>query len=91
MDKPWKVLLRKSALRELDQIRDEHIRQDIFELLVELTEGPNAVEAIPLEGCANYWRARVAGNFRVVYHVSEKQKRIIVTRIRHRSTVYEGL
>ncbi len=87
----WSVLLEPRAAIELNAIEDRDTWEDALALLGELTEGPAASACIPLERYQGYWRGRIAGNFRVVYRVSDKQKRIVITRVRHRSTAYEGL
>ncbi len=89
----WTVHLTRRAERELSQLAksDSDVWEDAATIIAEMIEGPHPDGSIALEHHPGYFRARLAGNYRMVYQLSGKQKRIVVTRIRHRSTVYQGL
>ncbi|HEX4309162.1 MAG TPA: type II toxin-antitoxin system RelE/ParE family toxin [Acidobacteriaceae bacterium] len=61
------------------------------QLLEDLAEEPASVPAIELRGKPGVWRARFHTDYRMVFEISKAEKRIRVTRIEHRATVYEGM
>jgi mRNA-degrading endonuclease RelE of RelBE toxin-antitoxin system len=90
-DTRWAVSLRGSAQRELDQL-DDSVRYVAIEAIIGLEDDPFPFGSILLRGYTNLYRLKFYGDqFRLVYTVSEKQRRIIVERVRSRSTAYLGL
>jgi mRNA-degrading endonuclease RelE of RelBE toxin-antitoxin system len=68
------------------------LKQSANDILDELGEnGPAIFGAIEMSNNPNSWRVRLGGGFRVVYRVFEKQRKILITRIGPRGTVYKGL
>ena len=60
--------------------------------IFELAENPFLAGSIALRGYTNLYRVRFwHGRFRMVYHVSEKQRKVVVTRVRPRGTAYIGM
>jgi mRNA-degrading endonuclease RelE of RelBE toxin-antitoxin system len=87
----WTVKKRKAADRELASL-PRQLREEADSVLDELAEdGPAIFGAIEMRGNPNTWRVRFGGGFRIVYRVFEKQRKILVTRIGPRGTVYKGL
>jgi mRNA-degrading endonuclease RelE of RelBE toxin-antitoxin system len=86
----WTVELLASARKDLHQLGDGP-RQDAIALLDELAEDPMLVESVEMRGKANIWRVRFHGDYRLIYQIAKAQKRVIVLRIRPRSTAYEGM
>jgi len=87
--KPWKVKLSTSARREYRSLPPQ-IRAEVRALLDELREsGPELPGATPLDRVRSTFRLAVHP-FRIVYQVGPARRIIFVTRIRHRSNVYEG-
>jgi mRNA-degrading endonuclease RelE of RelBE toxin-antitoxin system len=87
----WTVELRKSAQNELRQLEDGPQRS-ATQLLKDLAEDPTLTPAIELRGKPGTWRARFHNDrYRMIYKVSRGRKHILVTRIRPRSTAYEGM
>lgn len=94
MGSKWTVLLKPSAQRSLDKLLREapELWDEAVGMITDFVEdGPDIPGAGPLEDYAGWYRARLSHQYRIVYRVSEKQKRIFITRIRHRSDAYQGL
>lgn len=86
----WTVELLESARRDLRLLGDGP-QQDAIALLDELAEDPMLVQPIEMSGKANVWRVCFHGDYRLIYQIAKAQKRVIVLRIRPRSTAYEGM
>lgn len=61
------------------------LRQRIIEKFVEISKDPRGTDSKKLD--EETYRVRV-GDYRIVYHVSDKERKVVVTRIRHRREVY---
>jgi len=82
----YKIVIKKSARKEIDSISDPHFLK-IDQAILSLKENPYPYpRARKLKG-ENKFRLRV-GVYRVVYTVDEKQKMVVVYRVRHRKDVY---
>ena len=87
----WKVEFTASARREF-KILGAAPKQSAVQVLQDLTEDAVPATAIPLRGYASMYRIRFyRDRFRLIYWVSEKQRRVIVTRVRPRGTAYIGM
>jgi mRNA-degrading endonuclease RelE of RelBE toxin-antitoxin system len=49
------------------------------------------VPAVELRGKPEFRRARFHTSYRMIYQISRAQKRVIVARIQHGSTAYDGM
>jgi mRNA-degrading endonuclease RelE of RelBE toxin-antitoxin system len=88
---PWHVEIVKSASRELDALTDS-VRHTAVETIAGLEEDPFPPGSILPRGYTNLYRLKFYREaYRIVYVVSEKQRRVIVRRIRPRATAYDGL
>jgi mRNA-degrading endonuclease RelE of RelBE toxin-antitoxin system len=86
----WAVSLHRSARRELAAL-DDSARLDALDAISDLEEDPFPIGSIALRGYTNLYRVRFyRDQFRLVYTVSEKQRRVVVERVRPRSTAYVG-
>ncbi len=82
----YKLEIKKSARKELDNLPDQ-IFLKIDKAIVSLKENPfPSPRAKKLKG-KDACRLRV-GDYRVIYSVNEKQKTVIIFRVRHRRDVY---
>ena len=87
----WTVRIPRSVQRELDQLPD-NVWKEAIATITELKEDPFPHGSIPLRGHTDLYRIKFyRDEHRIVYQVSEKQRRVIITRVRSRSAVYEGL
>lgn len=86
----WSVKFTKSSDAEIDGL-PENVRQEAYEAIADVGEDPYLDGSIELDGYPGHRRIHFyRGRYRIVYMVSEKQRRVIVTRIRPRGTAYIG-
>jgi mRNA-degrading endonuclease RelE of RelBE toxin-antitoxin system len=91
MDTNWSVEFTASARREF-KLLGARERNAAVRAIFELAENPFLAGSIALRGYSNLYRIRFwQGRFRMVYHVSEKQRKVVVTRVRPRGTAYIGM
>ncbi len=83
----YSVELKPSARKELEKLSDKLITR-IFPKLEALADDPRPKGCKKLKGGQQEWRIRV-GDYRAVYTIDDAKLRVSVTRIRHRSEVYE--
>ena len=61
------------------------LRQRMIEKFDEISKDPRGTDSKKLD--EGTYRVRV-GDYRIVYHVNDKERKVVVTRIRHRREVY---
>ncbi len=83
----YHVALSSSAAKELKKLSSQLIAR-IVPCLENLASNPRPPGCKKLQGGGREWRVRV-GDYRVVYTVDDAKLLVEVTRIRHRSEVYE--
>jgi mRNA interferase RelE/StbE len=83
----WTVEVLPSAQRALRQL-PASLREEILDTLQALQEDPFPFSR-QLYGRADYYRIRF-GVYRLIFRLSVEKRSILVTRIAHRSEVYEG-
>jgi len=83
----YSVSLTSSAERELKKLSSAMIAR-IAPRLENLAANPRPPGCKKLKGGDKEWRIRV-GDYRVVYTIDDTRLMVEVTRIRHRSEVYE--
>jgi mRNA interferase RelE/StbE len=84
----YSVELKASARKELERLPAKLIHR-IFPKLEGLASEPRPAGCKKLKGGQREWRIRV-GDYRVVYTIDDEKLMVSVTRIRHRSEVYDG-
>ena len=82
--KRYEVLIAASADKELASMQ-RMLRQRIIEKCEEISKDPRGTDSKKLDEAA--YRVRV-GDYRIVYHVNDSDRKVVVTRIRHRREVY---
>ena len=80
----YEVLIAASADKELASMQ-RMLRQRIIEKFEEISKDPRGTDSKKLDEAT--YRVRV-GDYRIVYHVDDKARRVVITRIRHRREVY---
>lgn len=83
----YRVAFTSSAAKELKKLSSELVAR-IAPRLESLGTNPRPPGCKKLQGGDREWRIRV-GDYRVVYIIDDAKLRVEVTRIRHRSEVYE--
>jgi mRNA interferase RelE/StbE len=83
----YRVELTSSAEKELKRLQTSVINR-ILPRIEKLSSNPRPAGCKKLKGGENEWRVRV-GDYRMVYTIDDTKLLVEVTRIRHRSAVYE--
>ena len=83
----YDVALTSSAAKELKKLSSQLIAR-IVPRLENLASDPRPPGCKKLQGGNREWRIRI-GDYRVVYSIDDAKLLVEVTRIRHRSEVYE--
>lgn len=86
MSRPWRVVFRASARRDLAR-RTEKVQPAVIEVCEAIAEDPRRLGkplTLELEG---YWATR-RGPYRVVYELDGRRRTVIVVAVGHRSDVY---
>jgi mRNA interferase RelE/StbE len=83
----YHVVLTSSAEKELKRLSSQVITR-IISRLEKLASDPRPAGCKKLRGGDREWRVRI-GDYRAVYTVDDAKSLVEVTRIRHRSEVYE--
>ncbi|MGV8176859.1 MAG: type II toxin-antitoxin system RelE family toxin [Candidatus Bilamarchaeaceae archaeon] len=82
----WNILIKETALRELESIPKD-VRERIRSELLMLKEGPFALKYKKLKGQKNILRIR-QGDYRIIYSYEEGVKEIHVLKIGKRENIY---
>ncbi len=82
--KRYEVLIVASADKELAGMQ-KVLRQRMIEKFDEIGKDPRGSDSKKLDD--DTYRVRV-GDYRIVYNVNDKERRVVITRIRHRREVY---
>ena len=83
----YELLIKPSARRELDGIRDKGDREALVVAIAALATNPRPVGCQKISGADHLFRIRV-GVFRVIYEVIDRRLTITVIRVGHRRDVY---
>jgi len=84
----YKILLRKSAARELDKLPAKELKR-IVDRIQGLATNPRPPGAEKLSGDDRY-RIR-QGNYRIIYSIQDAELTVWVVKIGHRRDVYRKL
>lgn len=79
--------IKPSARKELERLSDNVIGRAVAKI-EGLAAQPRPSGCKKLQGYKDHWRIRI-GDYRVVYIIDDPRKLVSVTRIAHRSDVYE--
>lgn len=85
----YSISFARSARKELEQLSGD-VAGRILDKIEVLAGNPRPPGIVKLHGERNLWRLRV-GDYRVVYAIDDRSKRINISIIRHRREVYRGL
>ena len=87
----WKVEILPSAQKDLDGL-DDRVRFEAMKTILDLADDPFPAGFIPMEGFVDLYRIKFySEQFRIVYQVQERRRKVIVTRVGPRGTIYSGL
>lgn len=83
----YSVVFARSARHELEVLDPSVIRR-ILPKIESLAMSPRPHGARKLAGEKYLWRIRI-GDYRVIYSIVDKERRIDITAVRHRREAYE--
>ncbi|HWS70508.1 MAG TPA: type II toxin-antitoxin system RelE/ParE family toxin [Thermoanaerobaculia bacterium] len=83
----YKILIKKSAAKELETIAGKKDRQRIAQRILALAENPRPFGVEKLSGTNEKYRIR-QGNFRIVYEIQDDTLVVYVVRIGDRKEIY---
>jgi mRNA interferase RelE/StbE len=83
----FKVLIKKSAAKELEGIAGKKDRRRIVDRIYALAADPRPPGVEKLSGTDQSYRVR-QGDYRIVYEIEDDVLIVYVIRIRHRKDVY---
>lgn len=83
----YKLAIRKSAAKELEQIAGKKDRQRIVNRIFALADDPRPPGAEKLSGTRDKYRIR-QGNFRILYEIEDDILTVSVVKIGDRKDVY---
>lgn len=82
----YQVKIRSSAERDIKRLDEMWQRRIIKEILL-LSSDPRPINSKKLVGTDLGWRLKV-GDYRVVYEIDDKNKTVIIYRVKHRKEAY---
>ena len=83
----YDIRIKQSALKALKKV-DQKARARIWTTISGLADDPRPRGCVKLSNADDLWRLRI-GDYRIVYHIREKQLVIVVVKIGHRRDVYK--
>jgi len=90
-DGEWRVSIRPSAEHQIDEL-DDSVRREAIAVITDLKDDPFPSGSVPLRGYRDLYRVRFyRDQFRIVYSVSSRSRRVIIERVRRRGNAYIGL
>ena len=85
----YSLEIRRSAARELDAVEPRAQRRRIVARIGALAANPRPAGSQKLAGSELAFRIR-QGDFRIVYEIDDRERRIVVVKIGHRREVYRN-
>jgi mRNA interferase RelE/StbE len=82
----YKIYIKPSAVREIEDIPDKKDRQPIVERINKLADDPKPPSCEKLSGQDRY-RVR-QGWYRIVYGIDDRDLEVYVVKVEHRKDVY---
>ena len=83
----YKVLLKASAVKDVEDIDRRVDRERISRRIQALAENPRLYGSEKLEGFEAMYRIR-QGDYRIVYDIDDAERIVFVLKVRHRKDVY---
>lgn len=83
----YKVLIKPSAVGELEKVPRKKDRQRLVERISSLAADPRPAGCETLSGRADKYRIR-QGDYRILYMINDAESTVVVVKIGHRKDVY---
>ena len=84
----YQVFIKKRAEKEMDHLSEKNFTR-VAEAIISLERNPRPKNCKKLRGIEEY-RLRV-GVFRILYTVNDRDKKVIIIAVRHRSEIYKNI
>jgi mRNA interferase RelE/StbE len=84
----YEVELRRNARKTLGRLQEQE-RLKLTSALLELKQNPRPKGVEKVRG-TELWRIR-EGDYRLVYHIDDERKVVVVVRIGHRRDIYRDI
>jgi len=85
----YEIFIEKKAEKDLRKL-PKNYQKKIIQKILNLKNNPKPVDARKITSSENYYRIRVY-DYRIIYDINYKEKRINIFRIRHRKEAYRNL
>ncbi len=85
----YKVFFERNTEKDFKKTPKE-IQKKIVPIIFKLKDNPRPFDVRKISASENYYRIRV-GNYRIVYEINDKEKKVNIFRIRHRKEAYSNL
>jgi mRNA interferase RelE/StbE len=85
----YEIFIEKKAEKDLRRL-PKNYQNKIIQKILNLKGNPKPIEARKITSSENYYRVRV-GDYRIIYEINYKEKRINIFRVRHRKEAYRNL
>jgi mRNA interferase RelE/StbE len=85
----YEIFIEKKAEKDLRKL-PKNYQKKIIQKILNLKNNPKPVDARKITFSENYYRIRV-DDYRIIYEINYKEKRINIFRIRHRKEAYRNL
>ncbi len=83
----YKVLIKPSAVRELEKVQRQKDLQRLVERISSLAADPRPAGCEKLSGRVDKYRIR-KGDYRILYSINDAESTVVVVKIGHRKDVY---
>jgi mRNA interferase RelE/StbE len=85
----YEIFIEKKAEKDLRRL-PKNYQNKIIQKIFNLKDNPKPIEARKIISSENYYRIKV-GDYRIIYEINYKEKRINIFRARHRKEAYRNL
>ena len=83
----YRILLKKSATREIDSLPSREVRQRVLDRINALAINPRPPGCEKLAAHDDRYRIR-QGRYRIVYEIHDREVLVVVVRVANRKDVY---
>ena len=84
----YEIFIEKKAEKDLRRL-PKNYQNKIIQKILNLKDNPKPIEARKITSSENYYRIKV-GDYRIIYEINYKEKRINIFRVRHRKEAYRN-
>lgn len=85
----YRIFIERNVEKKFNRIPIK-IRKSIASAIAKLKNNPRSLNVRKITSSENYYRIR-AGDYRIIYEINDREKRIDILRIRHRKDAYLNL